>query len=145
MQKKILKNKKHLLFIGILVFLLVLVRFFESKLFYDPFLTFFKSEFQNQPLPEYNGFGLYSNIFFRYLVNTIVSLGIIHLLFNDLSITKFTTILYIAFFLVLIIFFALILNFSNDYLLLFYIRRFLIQPLFLILFIPAFYYQKMNK
>jgi hypothetical protein len=25
------------------------------------------------------------------------------------------------------------------------VRRFLIQPIFLILFIPAFYYQKLNK
>jgi exosortase F-associated protein len=28
---------------------------------------------------------------------------------------------------------------------LFYIRRFLIQPIFLLLFLPAFYYQKQNR
>ncbi|MFY7758816.1 MAG: exosortase F system-associated membrane protein, partial [Flavobacterium stagni] len=28
---------------------------------------------------------------------------------------------------------------------LFYLRRFLIQPLFLLLFVPAFYYQKRIK
>ena len=35
---------------------------------------------------------------------------------------------------------------TQDYLFVFYVRRFLIQPLFLILFVPAFFYQKsVNK
>ncbi|WP_374707786.1 exosortase F system-associated protein [Flavobacterium sp. J372] len=47
---------------------------------------------------------------------------------------------------VLMIAFIIVVNTEKPNLLaLFYIRRFLIQPLFLILFIPAFYYQRRNS
>jgi exosortase F-associated protein len=56
---------------------------------------------------------------------------------------QFTSILYGFFFLVLMIAFFMVLTYGGEYKeALFYIRRFLIQPIFLILFIPAFYYQK---
>nr|WP_329805552.1 exosortase F system-associated protein [Flavobacterium sp. T-12] len=130
--------------VGILILALILVRAFESRLFYDPFLEFFHGEIQNKPLPEYDGFKLFIGLFFRYLINSIITISIIYLLFKETSIVKLTTFLLLGFFIVLIIILFLILNFSSnpDYLFIFYIRRFLIQPLFLILFVPAFYYQK---
>ena len=117
---------------------------FESKLFYDPFLEFFHGESQNKPLPEYDGFKLFFGLFFRYLINSVITILIIYLLFKEISIVKLTSFLLVAFFVVLIVTLFLILNFSSqpDYLFIFYIRRFLIQPLFLILFVPAFYYQR---
>jgi exosortase F-associated protein len=43
-------------------------------------------------------------------------------------------------------FFCILYFFKNqENLLLFYVRRFLIQPLFLIVFVPAFYFQKLKK
>jgi exosortase F-associated protein len=50
-------------------------------------------------------------------------------------------------FMILIIVFVLLLrdDFESGYLLPFYIRRFIIHPLFLLLLLPAFYYQKLSK
>ncbi|MBD2001699.1 exosortase F system-associated protein [Trichocoleus sp. FACHB-40] len=86
------------------------------------------------------------SLFLRYALNTLLSLGIIGLIFKDKSILKMCSILYTAFFIILIAAFYIVLN-TNDpnMLVLFYIRRFIIQPLFLILFIPAFYYQNKAK
>ena len=129
-----------------MVVLLVAVRIFEDRLFYDPFLLFFKHE--GKVLPGYNGFKLFLALAFRYLLNSGFSLGIIWLVFKDRAVLKLTTVLYIVFFILLIA--ALFMVLATDapsHLLLFYVRRFLIQPLFLILFLPAFYYQKhlLNK
>lgn len=139
-----MSSKKNLVVVGILILALILVRAFESKLFYDPFLEFFHGEHQNKPLPEYDGFKLFLGLFFRYLINSVITISIIYLLFKEASIVKLTTFLLLGFFIILIVILFLILNFSSDpdYLLVFYIRRFLIQPLFLILFVPAFYYQR---
>jgi exosortase F-associated protein len=44
------------------------------------------------------------------------------------------------------VFFFIVYFFNSDQnLILFYVRRFLIQPLFVILFVPAFYFQKLNQ
>jgi exosortase F-associated protein len=137
-------NKSNYVKVGVLIFALILVRAFESKLFYDPFLEFFHGEIQNKPLPEYDGFKLFIGLFFRYLINSIITISIIYLLFKETSIVNLTMVLLVVFFVVLITALFLILNFSlkPDYLVVFYIRRFLIQPLFLILFVPAFFYQR---
>ena len=137
-------NKKNLAIVAVLFFALILVRAFESKLFYDPFLKFFHGESQNKPLPDYDGFKLFLGLFFSYLINSLITISIIYLLFKEASIVKLTTVLLVVFFVVLITALFLILNFSlkPDYLVVFYIRRFLIQPLFLILFVPAFFYQR---
>jgi exosortase F-associated protein len=143
MQKEI-NSMKNAAIIGILIFALILVRAFESKLFYDPFIEFFHGEIQNEHLPEYDGFKLFLGLFFRYLINSVITISIIYLLFKETSIVKLTAVLLLGFFIVLITTLFLILNFTSqpDYLFVFYIRRFLIQPLFLILFVPAFYYQR---
>lgn len=133
--------------VAVFVLLLALIRLFEKQLFYDPFLDFFKGEFQNAQLPEYDSLLLFFGLVFRYLLNSVLSVAVIYVVFNDVPLTKFTTVLYLLFFVVLIMLFFGLLKFSNqpDYMLLFYIRRFLIQPLFLVLFLPAFYYQKKNQ
>ncbi len=143
MLKKLIENKTRLLLFILLVVLLTLIRAFEEVLFYDPFLTFFKSEYTDQPFPEFNGFGLFGSIFFRYFLNTVVSLAIIYVIFKDWEMIQFASFLYLLFFVLLIITFFLILFFFGEanHMALFYVRRFLIQPLFVILFIPAFYYQ----
>ena len=139
-----LTSKKNLAIVGVLIFALILVRAFETKLFYDPFIEFFHGEIQNKPLPNYDGFKLFFGLFFRYLINSLITISIIYFLFKETSIVKLSSFLLLVFFGVLISALFLILNFSSqpDYLYVFYIRRFLIQPLFLILFVPAFYYQR---
>ena len=146
MIKKLIKNKSRVLIaIGVLL-ALVAVRAFEQKLFYDPFLPFFKTEFQGKSLPDYEGFKLFLNTFLRYFLNTIFSILLIFQIFKEKKLVVFVSWLYLFLFVVLaVIYFGLLYSKTSDYLVLFYVRRFLIQPLFLVLFIPAFYYQRKSK
>ena len=146
MIKKLIKNKSRVLIaIGALL-ALVAVRAFEQKLFYDPFLPFFKTEFQGKSLPNYDGFKLFLNTFLRYFLNTIFSILLIFQIFKEKKLVVFVSWLYLFLFVVLaVIYFGLLYSKTSDYLVLFYVRRFLIQPLFLVLFIPAFYYQRKSK
>jgi exosortase F-associated protein len=146
MLNKAFQNKGSIFIVGLLVFLLVFIRAFESQLFYDPFLKYFEGDYIKMPLPEFDDLKLFLGLFFRYFLNSTLSLGIIYFLFKDKEMIVFASILYLFLFLILIGGFYSILYFygNQNNLLLFYVRRFLIQPLFLILFIPAFYYQKLK-
>ena len=147
MLKEIRKNKKSVLLLILSVLGLVLIRAFEDQLFYDPFLQFFKYDYQNKPLPIFETTKLVIGLLFRYALNMFLSLGIIYLLFKQLQLVKFSAMLFIVLFVILMILFFGTLHFLEqpDYLVLFYLRRFLIQPLFLVLFIPAFYYQQLTR
>jgi len=146
MIKKLIKNKFRILIAVGALLALVAVRAFEQKMFYDPFLNFFKTEFQGKSLPNYEGFKLFLNLFLRYFLNTIFSILLIYQIFKQKKLIVFVSWLYLFLFVVLaIIYFGLLYYKTSDYLVLFYVRRFLIQPLFLVLFIPAFYYQRKSK
>jgi exosortase F-associated protein len=147
MLKILLTHKFRFILAILFVLSFVLIRFYEDKLFYDPFLNYFKSDFNALPLPVYNSFYLFIGLLFRYGLNTVLSLGLIFVLFKDVEIVKFTTFLYAFFFVVLIFSFYAIIYFYGEHnnLMLFYVRRFLIQPIFILFFIPAFYYQKLHK
>jgi exosortase F-associated protein len=146
MIKKLIKNKFRVLIAVGALLALVAVRAFEQKMFYDPFLNFFKTEFQGKSLPDYEGFKLFLNTFLRYFLNTVFSILLIYQIFKVKKLVVFVSWLYLFLFVVLaIIYFGLLYYKTYDYLVLFYVRRFLIQPLFLVLFIPAFYYQRKSK
>jgi len=147
MLQKLLNHKVRIALAILFIFLLALVRAYEDSLFYDPLLNYFKSDYYNFPLPEINNFKLFIGLFFRYFLNTVFSLAIIYVLFKDIQGVKFASIMYLFFFVILVIVFFFTLSFfgEENKMVLFYIRRFLIQPIFLLLFLPAFYYQKQNK
>ncbi|MCD0472976.1 exosortase F system-associated protein [Flavobacterium sp. EDS] len=147
MLNNILENKLRIFLLIVFVLLLVGVRAFESQLFYDPFLVYFERDYEVLPLPEFDSLRLFFGLLFRYTLNTILSLGIIYVLFEEIEMMKFASILYVVFFLVLIIIFSGVIYFyaNHNNLMLFYVRRFLIQPIFMLLFIPGFYYQKLSK
>lgn len=131
--------------IGILACLLVLIRASENMLFYDPLLEFFKADYKILPLPIMDLFALQASIAFRFFLNTLISLGILYLVFRDSEIIKLSVILYVILFAVFFMAFCFIVYTSEglgDHMILFYVRRFLIQPLFLLILIPAFYFQK---
>ena len=145
MLSKIAENKSEILITILIVICFGLIRTFESQLFYDPFLDYFESDFKSLPFPQVDGGKLFYGLFFRYFLNTILSLILIYALFRDKEVLKFTTFLYVLFLALLLVLFFVILNyFPNGNWLLFYVRRFIIQPIFVLLFIPAFYYQQVN-
>lgn len=147
MLKNLLNNKTNLFFVFLLVASLVAIRAFEDNIFYDPFLDYFKLNYANLPLPNYNPIKLFVSLGFRFYLNSIVSLGLIYVLFKDSKIIKFSAFLYVFLGSVLLIsfFFMIKVGGMENKMSLFYIRRFIIQPIFLIVFIPAFYYQKKMK
>ena len=128
-------------------FLIIGIRFFEDALFYDPFLTFFKTDYQNKPLPNVDALQLILNLFLRYFANTLLSIAIIYLLFLNKTHVKVAFVLYLILFVLLLIALSYLLFVSErpNYLVLFYVRRFLIQPVLLLLLIPAFYFQKLTS
>lgn len=144
MQNQLQLSKARIAGLVLLSIALISVRIVQKHLFYDPLLLFFEST--SKQLPQYDSFKLFLGLLFRYALNTGISLGILWLFFKDKSVQKLTLILYIVFFIVLISAFFIVLKLDNPSLLaLFYIRRFLIHPLLLLLFLPAFYYQKHMK
>ena len=147
MLQKIINHKVRILLATLLVVMLALVRAYEDVLFYDPFLNYFKTDYHNLPLPKVENLSLFLGLLFRFFLNTVLSLAMIYVLFKDVEAVKFASILYVLFFVVLVILFFSVLSFfgETNKMALFYIRRFLIQPIFLLLFLPAFYFQKQNS
>ena len=147
MLQLVLKNRKKVFWSLFLIALLVLIRVFEDNLFYDPFLNYFKGEYLQMPLPQINIFKLFFSLGIRFYLNSVISLFLLYVIFNDTKIVKFSALLYMMLGSVLMISFIFMLNFfgEENKMTLFYIRRFIIQPIFVLLFIPAFYYQKQIK
>ncbi|MES2239675.1 MAG: exosortase F system-associated protein [Bacteroidota bacterium] len=147
MLNKIYTNGVKIALSLLFVFGFILVRFYEGVLFYDPFLDYFKSDFNHLPLPIFGTFQLILNLLFRYGLNMLLSLGLIYVFFKDKTMIKFAFLLYLIAFILLLITFFLVIYFygSENNFLLFYVRRFLIQPIFVLLFIPAFYFQKQHS
>ena len=127
--------------------MLVGIRAFVEPFFYDPLIAYFKSDSLTKTLPELNLSFYFGNIFLRYTLNSIVSLAIIYLIFQNIKTVLFSIKFYLILFIVLCIVLFLLLNFEDlaNNLLIFYVRRFLIQPLFLFILVFAFYYQKLQS
>lgn len=127
--------------------LLILIRFFEDSLFYDPYLTFFENDYLYIDSPRREVAKLIVFTTLRYLLNTIISLAILFVFFKDKSVVKFSVFIYVFAFVVLMLFYLyFVINpKQEDYYLFFNLRRFLIQPIILILLLPAFYYNKIKK
>ena len=71
MLKKMLQNKFKIIIGFVLILLLIFIRAFENQLFYDPFLSYFKSEYTNVAFPKINTIKLFLSLGFRYYLNSI--------------------------------------------------------------------------
>jgi len=142
-----IRKRYRILFIGLLFVLFILVRAFEQQLFYDPFILYFKNDYLQNPIPFFSGSKLLMSLIFRYTLNTVISLAIIYLAFRKKAFTVFSIKFYIIAFILFGITFLFILKgeLKNGYLFAFYIRRFLIHPLFVLLLLPAFYYKQLTS
>lgn len=125
---------------------MVAVRFLEHKLFYDPLIIYFKNS-NHSTLPTMDMARLYVNVFLRYMLNLLLTVLIVKVLFWNKSYVKFTIVVGIIGFIILLPLYAYQLNHNliwNE-MIFFYVRRFLIQPMFLIILIPCFYYQEIKN
>jgi len=135
--------KKHIIAF-VLLLLLVAVRLFEKQLFNDGLIQFFQHNYLTEKLPFVPKNTILLTDSLRYWLNTLISIAILKLYFNQRDLNKFLFLIYTVFFLVAIFVFNYALSHyqSGDYLLLFYVRRFLIQPLLLFILLPALLYQQ---
>lgn len=141
-----MKKSLRIGLIILLFLLLILIRAVVQPYFYDPLLDYFKHDYLYASIPEIDFSIYFWNIFYRYFLNTIISLAIIYLVFNDAKTLYFTIKFYVLAFVALSLIFFILLKFNitQNYLLIFYVRRFLIQPLFVFILLPAFYYQQLK-
>ena len=140
------KSTKFIL-LFILFALLALIRYFENELFYDPYLSFFENDYLYMDNPRREVFKLTVFTTLRYVLNSGISLGILYVFFRDRNIIKFSAFVYaVAYVVLIVLFLYFVLNpRKEDYYLFFNIRRFLIQPIILLLLLPAFYYNKLRQ
>ncbi len=142
-----MNNSTKYIWLFVLFGLLVLIRVFESQLFYDPYLTFFQNDYLYVDNPRRELLKLTAFTTLRYALNTVISLAILYVVFKDISIVKFSLLIYVISFVVLIlIYLYFVVNpRQEDYYLFFNMRRFLIQPIILLILLPAFYYYKLQR
>ncbi|ROI02231.1 exosortase F system-associated protein [Chryseobacterium sp. G0240] len=120
------------------------VRILEDKLFYDPFLDYFHEANKNIDFPSFEWGRLISGYLFRFALNLVFSCLIIHGLFRNRQWTiQGAMMMLIVFGIALPIYLYCIYDkFEIGYLFSFYMRRFVIQPLIILLIVPMFYYRK---
>ncbi|MEN3324910.1 exosortase F system-associated protein [Mariniflexile soesokkakense] len=141
-----MNNTLKYILLFVLFGLLILIRVFEDELFYDPYLTFFQNDYLYIDSPRREIFKVTVFTSLRYVLNSGISLGILYVVFKDKNIIKFSVLIYTMAFVALI---AIYLYFvvnprQEDYYLFFNVRRFIIQPIILMLLLPAFYYNKLK-
>jgi len=134
------KNVKTIVLLC-LVLLLILVRAMENHLFYDPLLAYFKGLHLTQPLPNINTFKLFISYSFRFLLNSFISLAILKTTFyKQVNLKQLTIFFTITFSILIILFFSMLFyHVEMGNLILFYVRRFIIQPIFVLILFPLFY------
>lgn len=128
----------------LLVIFLIAVRLFEVQLFQDPLHVYFHSTFHLYDLPEVQKWSVLASTSLRFLFNMVLSLWILWFLFKTESFIKAALWVYLFAFLILLFLFFLLLEADTSFLkmALFYIRRFLIQPILLFVMVAGFYFLK---
>jgi len=134
--------QKHIIAV-VLVSLLVAIRLFEKSYFNDGLSRFFQHDYLTEPLPKVSFFNIICIDSIRFWFNTTISILILRLYFNQSGLIKFLLLIFTVTYLIAIItLYVSVHNYqAGDYLILFYSRRFLIQPLLLLLLFPALWYQ----
>lgn len=141
-----MKNAVKILIILGLVSVLALIRLYEYRFFYDPFMYFFEQAFQRGETLTFTN-AMFFNVFLRFFFNTIISLIILWVAFRSWGIVKFAGLIYAGFFIILFPLFIYLMHHikPEDYLAAFYVRRFLAHPLLILILLPAFYYYRLQR
>ena len=128
----------------IAIFGLISVRMVEDQIFYDPFQAFFHLANKHAPFPDFKWMPLILNYFFRFGLNLILSAAVIYFIFKNKKWTLQAVVLMLIVFAITfpLYLYCIYTKFDIGYLFSFYMRRFVIQPLILLLIIPLFYYRK---
>ncbi len=132
--------------VALCVFGLIAVRAVENTVFYDPFIAYFKGDYQFTSVPEFRTGWLVLSTTFRYWLNSGLSIAIVYFLFSKKEIVKFSAKIFaVAWLVFTAIWLGMLISGELETLkmIFFYVRRFLIQPLLVFILVPAFYYQQL--
>ena len=125
------------------------VRALEDAIFYDPFLGYFHEANKNIEFPAFEWGKLIGGHLFRFVLNLLFSCLIMYGLFKNKQWALQGAVMMIIVFMISlpIYLYCIYDKFEIGYLFSFYMRRFVIQPLIILLIVPMFYYRKqmMNK
>lgn len=123
---------------------LIGVRALEDQIFYDPFLNYFHEANKNMVFPDFDWGKLIVNYLFRFILNLLFSSVVIYFWFKNKkwAVQGGALILIIFGITFPIYLYCIYTHFEIGYLFSFYMRRFVIQPLILLLIIPMFYYRR---
>jgi exosortase F-associated protein len=123
---------------------LIGVRVVENTIFYDPFLSYFQEGIKNISFPVFEWGKLIGGHLFRFVLNLFFSCLIIQGLFKNKHWTMQGALMMVIVFAIAfpIYLFCIQNKFEIGYLFSFYMRRFVIQPLIILLIVPMFYYRK---
>ena len=131
-------------FVATAIFGLIAVRMVEDQLFYDPFQTFFHLANKHAEFPDFDWTPLILNYLFRFGLNLVLSAAVVYFIFKNKQWTLQAIVLMLIVFAITfpLYLYCIHTQFDIGYLFSFYMRRFVIQPLILLLIIPLFYYRK---
>ncbi len=126
----------------ILIAGLVAVRAYEDVMFLDPLKAYFHADFQLRDIPDVDLINQIAITSLRFLMNTILSLGVLWFLYKKGSYIKASLWVYLFAFILLTVAFGFLLEANSDLgkMGLFYVRRFLIHPLLLFVLVAGFYF-----
>jgi exosortase F-associated protein len=129
-----------------LILLLIAVRFFETTLFPEPLYDYFHTDFQLLAVPSGKAGVILAVTALRYLVNTVLSLGVLWFIYKKRTFIIASLWVYLFAFVILLITMAVCLFIDGESakMILFYARRFLIHPILLFILVAGFYYLR-NK
>lgn len=129
------------------VFGLIGVRVLEDRLFYDPFLAYFHDANIHAPFPDLDWGKLVVDYLLRFGLNTFFSVIIIQFIFLKKQWTIQALVMLLLVFAVTFPVYLLCIKdkFEIGYLFSFYVRRFVIQPILILLIVPLFYYRRFQE
>ena len=129
---------------AIAIFGLISVRIVEDQIFYDPFQAYFHLANKHAAFPDFNWVPLILNYLFRFGLNLVLSAAVVYFIFKNKQWTLQAIVLMLIVFAITfpLYLYCIHTKFDVGYLFSFYMRRFVIQPLILLLIIPLFYYRK---
>jgi len=137
--------KNRVLVIVLIIAGFISVRIFGSKLFYDPLIDFFHhSDYSKLQLPEMNMWKYAGSLMLRFLANSILTMALVQVLFNSISLVKLTATILVGVFIILtpVLILLIVNSDSEQYRYLFYVRRILIHPVITLVLIPALFYNQ---
>ena len=131
-------------FVVLVILGVISIFLFVDQIFYDPFLHYFHEANKHAVFPNFEWAKLIFSYSLRFLLNLFFSGMVVYFVFKNKAWTVQAIILMgIVFAITLPIYlYCIHTKFEIGYLFSFYMRRFVIQPLILLVIIPLFYYRK---